>query len=214
MDTPVTIGSASFTGKHLCEGHNSALSPCDTEINTFVETLRDFFQRSMDYDPGHRPRSILADPIQHRLDGTLIERWFCKTLINIVCVGKGGFEIPIEDLLPHLYKGVPFQESYGLSFAVGDGQVVASQDDRIQIVTLIDDRLTPKVLVGGLFTFRSLKFVVLLPGRGNSIRDGKLPLADKHPGWEGLQLNWHNKTIGDSKLDGWVMYQTIELAWK
>lgn len=210
-DKELEIGSGSFTSNHLCKSHNEALSDCDAEVKNFVEVFKTFYENSMAFK--ENPGQFKTCPIRHTINGRLLEKWFCKTLINIACQNADGRELPIENLLPHIFEGRPFVKPYGLSYAVGDGQKFESQDSRIQITTLFEPGDNPRLLVGGLVTFRSQKLVVLFPTRVSPTVDGTLPLSSAHKDWAGLQLNWHNEHIQEPKYRGMMLFQVIDFTW-
>jgi len=188
-DQPKRIGTSSFTAKHLCEHHNSSLARYDAAAETFLETFTAVFETRARHEHFWYSKNR---PVEYKIDGYGLERWMCKTLINIALVQNETSPTEIEYLLPYLYRGEEFKEPFGLFFALDTARSGDWASDIIQIVP----RLSPeKMLVGSLITIRSFRFVLLLPGSVDPFINGELPLGPENTDWEGLQLNWHHKTI-------------------
>ena len=214
MDKPTRIPSTSFRSKILCERHNNLLSSADTEIKNFVFTFKSYFENSMAYDAN--PSRFVRIPIRHSINGILLERWFCKTLINVAILNSGDAEIPVENVLPYLFEGKQFTKPFGLNFAVKTGHSINSQDNSIAVTPVFhteEDR--QRLLIGGLFILRGFHFVVLFPSRINPIKDNTFPLSKENKQWEGMQLNWHNKEITETKRGRSVniLFQVVSIAW-
>lgn len=85
-DEPKKVGLESMTVRHLCEGHNSSLSPVDRGgINAFKAI------RAAAQFQNNRLRLVRDEVarlpwfrVQWSIDGPLLERWFLKTTINLL----------------------------------------------------------------------------------------------------------------------------------
>ena len=207
-DRPRTIGAASFTAKHLCERHNSWSSRFDTAAKDFLTTFKTAFEVREQQIDGSWAGPI---PRYHHIDGFGLERWLCKTLVNVALVNQRDCEIPVERLARHIWRGEPFIHPYGLSFAVAKTLSGDWADDSITILPLLGHNDARPVLVGGLAIIRSFRFVFLIPGEIEPVVDGKLPLQPSNADWQGLQLNWHNKEI--VLKSGPVRGQIVSIGW-
>lgn len=207
-DRPRRIGAASFTSKHLCRRHNSSLSRFDAAAKDFLMTFKTAFEVREQQIAGRWTGVI---PLHHHVDGFGLERWLCKTIVNVALVNQRDCAIPIERLAQHVWRGKPFERPYGLSFAVGHGLSGEWAADSITIKPLLGHKDARSVLVGALATIRSFRFVLLIPGEIDPVVDGKLPLQPSEADWEGLQLNWHNEEIG--LLAGSVRGQIVSIDW-
>jgi hypothetical protein len=213
-EKPTKIPSASFKSWILCDRHNNALSPADSEIKNFVFSFKTYFQNSMAYDAN--PLQFARLPIRYCISGTLLERWFCKTLVNVATLVSSDAEIRTESVLPFLFQDRRFSRPYGLNFAVRTGQVIQSQDDCIAISPIFHTEANQqRLVVGGLFVFRGFHFIVLLPTSLNPIRNGTLPLDTGHQEWDGMHLNWHNREITETKRGRSmnVLFQVVQFLW-
>lgn len=202
------IGAASFTSKHLCKRHNSSLSRFDAAAKDFLTTFKTVFEVR---EQQIAERWTRATPLHHHVDGFGLERWLCKTIVNVALVNQRDCVIPVECLAQHLWRGKLFGRPYGLSFAAGVGLSGNWADDSITIKPLLRHKDARSVLVGGLATIRSFRFVLLIPGEIDPVVDGKLPLHPSEADWEGLQLNWHNEEI--VLLAGSVRGQIVSIDW-
>jgi hypothetical protein len=111
-----------LTAKILCEGHNSALSPFDTEIVKFFKALERLVQSDHDGGPIARNDYITGD---------LVERWMLKTLINGLFSGNFpapfvesfAGQLPPNEWLQMIYCNAAFPPGQGLYVSNGPGQV-------------------------------------------------------------------------------------------
>ena len=214
-DKPMRIPAANFKSKILCDQHNNLLSPADNEIKNFVFTFKSYFEKSMAYDAS--PVGFTRTPIRYTINGNLLERWFCKTLINVATLNSSDSEIPIDNALPFLFQGKKFSNPFGLNFAVKTGHSISSQDDSIAITPFFHtENVKQRLLIGGLFVFRSFRFVVLFPTRINPIKNNTLPLSEQNKAWEDFQLNWHNKEITETKRGRSmnILFQVVAITWE
>jgi len=214
-DKPMRIPSANFKSKILCDEHNNQLSPADNEIKNFVFTLKSYFENSITYDTN--PARFTRIPIRYTINGSLLEQWFCKTLVNVATLNSSDAEIPFDCIIPFLFQRKKFSKPFGLNFAVKVGQSINSRDDSIAITPIfhIEDS-RQRLLIGGFFVFRSFHFVVLFPTRINPIMDNTFTLSEDNKAWEGMQLNWHNKEINETKRGRSmnILFQVVTITWE
>ena len=194
-DKPKEIGSSSFKNKILCEKHNSDLSKFDLAAKKFVSTIDAFSMKQESLRKfGFRKKDL---PIIYKINGTKLERWCCKTLINICLTQKDEIIIHFDKILPAILKNINLEKPYGLSFAVVNGEKIDT-NKFIEITPLLskihDDK---KELAGGLFTFMGFSFILLLPcSKQSFFVNNELQLNENvQKEWIGRQLNWHNKNI-------------------
>lgn len=210
-----SIGSANFVSKHLCEYHNNLLSPTDDEILKYVDTIKNFNALSKKIaNEGFHLKKI---PVRFILDGSLLEKWFCKTLMNVSLVNEREVIIPYEAILSFLFLDKKFERPYGLSVAARVTQEII-MGPRIEITPVLNIREDGiKELAGGLFIVRGFYFILLLPCSREPFKDNKftLNIADSTQRWDDLQLNWHHKEINQFWKRGRKKYKThlIHFEW-
>lgn len=195
---PKPIGSKKFTSNILCTNHNSALSDSDSEIQKLKEYNSTFNKHAAIFRKhGYSKKKM---PLIYKLNGTLLEQWFCKTLINIVVSNKTEID-NIEQIVPFVYGIKEFSEPYGLHYALTVGQELFLYTDGTNIgcEPIFHTNSDGKTELGaGLFTFQGLYFVVILPSTKEPIVDGKLSITSLHKKWQGLTLSWHHREFHDS----------------
>lgn len=183
------ISAASFVKKSLCRKHNERLSPTDTEISKFVKALKEFNKNRKNF--ALNGFSLKRIPITFQIDGRLLEKWFCKTLINIALVNANEAIIPFEIILPYLFSDYKLEKPYGLSFAVKVGQELHMKDE-IMVSPLFNEITnTTKELAGGLFIFNGFYLVLLLPCSREPFENNKLVLnrgSFLDDNWDSLQI--------------------------
>ncbi|MCI0739689.1 MAG: hypothetical protein L0Y72_11635 [Gemmataceae bacterium] len=132
-DSPAQIGIKGLTAKILCERHNSALSPFDTEIVKFFKALERLVQSEHDGGPIARNDYITGD---------LVERWMLKTLLNGLF--SGNFPAPFaesfarhfppDEWLQMIYRNAPFPPGQGVYVSNGLGQVNYRTVFRLEVI--------------------------------------------------------------------------------
>lgn len=212
-DQPKEIGQASLVNNFLCNHHNEALSPSDTEIANFVSSLDKFTATENKFRKyGFRVKKV---PIKYLINGLLIEKWFIKTLINICLTNEKEANIHFDKILPILYGDKKNENPYGFNFAVKTGQTL-KRENQIQIAPLFNQTDSEKELAGGLFLFQGFKVIILIPCSKFPIQNNQLALSDNNKQFEGLQLNWHNKEINQEMTKGRrkIKTQSIIFSWE
>ena len=204
------IGIDSLTGKMLCITHNNALSHIDDEG---IRAFKIFQEMSRLTEVRKKMRPRPWHIAKYRLDGSKVERWFLKTLINLCYPGQNhvsGLSFGHGDLFEQLVRIAFGLDSFsgraGLCSAVSIGQQIDSTD-RVEFVPLLD--LT-KCVAGGLFSFRGFRFLLFLGSEGppgGRLKGIKLGEED----WSDYQLNYHNRQI--SEYMGKYLSQVLDVKW-
>ena len=212
-DEPKEIGNASLVNNFLCNYHNEYLSPYDIEIANFVTSIENFVKTEKRFTAyGFSRKNV---PVVHKVNGTRLEKWFIKTLINISLTNEEEAIIHFDKVLPILFSDKPFEKPFGLNFSVRVGQALYVKDE-IKIIPLFNKKDNGKELAGGLFTFRGFKIIILIPCSKFPIQDNQLALSNENDDFTGLQLNWHNKEISMDMKRGRksVKVQSIIFDWE
>ncbi len=210
------IGAASFVSKSLCRKHNEQLSPTDEEIMKFVKALKQFNKnRKLFAVNGFSLKPI---PIKFEIDGSLLEKWFCKTLINIAMVNAKEAIIPFKIIVPYLFSAYSLEKPFGLSFAVKVGQKINMKEEIIVSPLFNEIADLTKELAGGLFIFNGFYLILLLPCSREPLKNNKLVLTGGSlfaDNWDDLQINWHHKEINEFGRRGRKKYKTqfIQFNW-
>lgn len=186
-----TIGLASAASKILCKTHNEALSDLDAEAIRTFDCLREL-QRLRSVQERLPPRIWRVR--ESRLDGRLLERWFLKTLVNLVQVQGQEVSwpdgtaprVPTVDVVGACFGLVPIKSPRGLHAAAAVGHLVDSRD-YVSFAPIIDTSI--RALAGGAFEFRGLRFVFAwterpLEGYINLLAH----LNPAYAGWRGAKL--------------------------
>ena len=164
---PKTIGLSSLTRNILCTHHNSILSPVDAAAIVAFNAFRESFRLTAIRETMKEKRWT----VEHLpIDGDGLERWFLKTLINIVAGGKEKIGPksnmpgePSDDLVEIAYGHHKFVPEAGLYFSGEVGEKINSED-RVTIVPFFD--LGNECVLGGMFYFRGLRFMLSLDEAG------------------------------------------------
>jgi len=195
---PKTVGLASATSKILCAAHNSGLSDVDAAGVDAFRALREATtlanERSAHPHRHWRPKRLEAD-------GPLLERWFLKTTVNLSVARKtpvrwpgtsAASTQPADRIVRMVFGREPVTWPMGLYSAALLGETIKFSEE-VAFAPLFDRHDT---LVGALFTFRGLRFLLYL-GLDPPPHDIQLP-GTKMPGWEQSGL----------------LYRTRRLQWK
>jgi hypothetical protein len=85
-DEEVAIPLSKARSKLLCKYHNERLSPLDAAAGQAFATLK--AARELDHvRQGMKPRFWMVK--EFKIRGLPLERWFLKTMINLVCLSEG-----------------------------------------------------------------------------------------------------------------------------
>lgn len=211
-----TIGSSSLVGNILCNKHNEALSAYDNEAKKYLDTIVEFDKiHSKFIKFGFRKKDI---PIIYNINGFFLERWFCKTIINLAFIENEEIKIHYDQILPILFHNEFFQKPFGLNFAVKAGQEV-NTGKFLEIAPLYNELENGiKELAGGIFIFKGIHTIILLPHSKPPILNNQLLLnlsPNLIPFWTNLQLNWHNSKILNSIFRDQKehLIQKIKINW-
>lgn len=189
-DEPKEIGMNALQSNFLCVRHNNLLSNYDKEAINFFR-IPEAWQKKSEFfkEKGFHIRKI---PIKYSFNGFLLERWFLKTMVNLVLVNIDDKTVPFDKILPYLYEGKKFETPYGFGFIVKSG-------DNISFNGNVDFRPffnQEGVLCCGTFDFRGFTTVIILPVEG-TIVNNQLAI-DIDGSIKGSQINWHNEEISET----------------
>ena len=108
MTRVLDVQSHALKTKHLCQRHNSALSPLDAEAGRLFDAIRTADATIASQEPIVQPLTLIA--------GIDLERWLAKTLVMTFCarvtpVQKGTHQLPSTAVASIVN---PTQQPYGL----------------------------------------------------------------------------------------------------
>jgi hypothetical protein len=175
---PKKVGLAGLTRKILCRKHNSGLSIVDScSISTF-KTFRECGDLS---DTRQKMKDRHWSVVRREIDGTLLERWFLKTLINLSVDGeyrigplsstKGE---PADNLVRIAYGLEAIRPKAGLYASLQPGDSISPEID-VEILPFFDT--ANEFVMGGRFFFRGWR-VMLFLGENGLAPDVKFVLKD------------------------------------
>jgi hypothetical protein len=208
-EAPKTIGLANLTAKILCDYHNHELSPVDEAGVAAFKIFREISTQS------NRRKQMTRGSwkvLRYQIDGTGLERWFLKTLINI-CY-QGSFPIgrasvvagqPTSDLVEVAYGHRRFERKAGLYSIIRTGMQISSTEN-FTFSPLLKHQ---HHIEGGLFSFRGFLYLLFLEPDGPPD-----PLDGVLHGGEDLgqcQLNFHNREISDKERG--YLSQVVTVKW-
>lgn len=206
-DAPKTVGVNSITARILCRDHNSALSDTDKAAADGFEVLK---RAAALNDKRRKQRPRRWKVVRYESDGRRLERWFLKTLINIVvsqqskgtswALSGSVLDQPPEALVRAAFGREALAKPMGL-YGVGAVGETIKHVDGVELVTLL--RQSDNALVGGLFIFLGLRFLLYV----DSVPvPASLPLPSGQ-GWLTSDALYHigkiNGTVG-GKLSHYV----------
>lgn len=168
----------SFTSNILCERHNSRLSDIGVDgggasaFDVFRQAGRVHEQRAANIEDGFWTGRF--DICEYDFNGSLLERWFLKTLINMELSGDQGFAIG-----PHLehaerlhcetvemvYGLRPFPGRSGLYFLADSSRTVRFQE-RVRYVSYLKTLGDKTYVAAGQFSFHGFQFILSLEPEG------------------------------------------------
>lgn len=93
----------------LCEKHNHSLSPLDSEMDRFTQTIRDF-------DLSTHPSSTKLASEKREFSGNAIERWMIKCLVGASTSGNLNHSSFKPECLDLLFNRIEFPQGWGLYF--------------------------------------------------------------------------------------------------
>ena len=195
----------------LCEKHNTDLSKFDSEVVNLQKIFEEItLQEKRFAQPGFGYRNN-ADPIVYRVNGHYLERWFCKTLVNVVMVDPTYKDLQYQPILEYIYGDKNFEEPYGLYTDATIGQM-----QYLDFLSVLPIFGKPNNLTGACFIIKGVGFRLQIPSTSFSIakldEDRFITDFDINGNLTKKQLNWHNKKI-QYAFNGKVR-QTIVFEWK
>ena len=143
----IRIHKDHFKSNILCRLHNNALSPVDEAGGTAA------FELLRRAENGERGLT---------LNGTLLERWLLKTLINMEVVAANFNARPNLDMVEIAFGLRQFEKNAGL-FYLGHAEPLSDgefeTDERLSYTQLLS---APNHVVGGRFEFYCFKFLLMI----------------------------------------------------
>jgi hypothetical protein len=141
----IILHKRQFKSNILCRGHNSALSHVDQAATVAFGALRDTV--------GPSPKK------KNEINGTLLERWFLKTLLNMEIVTD--FKVPAPtDIVEIAFGKRRFSRNAGI-FLLGYSSDPELGDERVSYTRLTEEG-APSKIVGGRFNFRNVELLLTL----------------------------------------------------
>jgi hypothetical protein len=213
-DEEIEIGIGAATSKILCKMHNEGLS----ELDTAAGKSFDCFRQIMILENTRKAMASRLWHVQkHKVNGRLLERWFLKTLINLVCVQDtaltwiGGSERmkPPRLLVEQCFGLQSIDPPHGLRAAAGVGQSIDFRDYvKFSPIT----KANTVEIGGGMFEFRGLRFVMSLVDQDlepfvNGVAEQVKALA----GWQGSRFLFPLK--GVTFTIGSRLSQELKITW-
>jgi hypothetical protein len=193
----------------LCKHHNEALSPLDSAGARGFRTLRAAWElHSIREKMRPRPWTIK----QHKVEGLLLERWFLKTLVDLVCAEDGDIwwadgsprSTPPRALVDCCFGPTRLVQPMGLYVITALGMELVDRD-----VLKFSPLLEVGRIVAGIFEFRGFHF--LLSVRKEPLPEGLLQ-ANGPKGSQPADLMYHPRVI-EMKNRG-RLSQVVKLTWK
>ena len=160
---PKEVGPAAIVSKVLCRSHNSLLSPVDQGgLDAFLcfRAVEELIHRRSQLPPQQWMR------VGFTVDGPLLERWFIKTTINLLLVGRTPIRWALTDggnePAPLLVRAAYGQESLvkpaGLYVCASIGGQIKPIDG-LTFMPIFDSR---DYFAASLFDFRGYRFLLNL----------------------------------------------------
>lgn len=184
-----------LVAKMLCKGHNEDLSPLDAAAGHFFQVLKAFKHRGIMRARGaKKPGGIDV----YRVDGSLVERWMLKTVINVTFgrhVTPADRWRPPESWVRCVFGRTPFPAKCGFYLLTGEANVVESSLSSlgVRLLTRSDDATVS--LIGGQFRIEEMQFAVMM-----------IPLHERHAG------GYRTRVMRDKpSLD---VRQVVNIEWK
>lgn len=165
---PKTVGLDSIRANILCTRHNSDLSPVDVVSRELLDGFGEWLRlRSVREKLAARQPKRRWKIKRIRVDGSLVERWFLKTTINLMYISGKDHSWHLEDatavrppqqLVDAAFGLKPLAAPLGLYAAAQVGfDIDPKHQVRFGALTDQDGRF-----VAGLFSFCGLLFVMWL----------------------------------------------------
>jgi hypothetical protein len=140
----ITLHKSQFKSNILCRKHNNGLSQVNQSGKDAFEALGN-------------ATSVSPRP-KNKIDGTLVERWLLKTLINMEVVSNLSFRPPLEIVEMALGKRA-FSPNAGLFF-VGTADTDDLGEERVTYIQALDGSASPPTIAGGWFRLRRFRFML------------------------------------------------------
>lgn len=210
-DEPKIVGRNALTAKILCRSHNSALSPVDTAGRDAFRALANAAKFA---DNRTKITARTWIPFHFRIDGQLLERWFLKTLINLVYLRErplpwsigGSTHAPPGVLIDAVFGVRALSKPLGLYGVAVLGEAAVSSD-KVEFRPLLT--LNGSQIAGGLFFFRGFRYLL---HTDDTPLDPTLRIT-KEGGtdWNGSAALYHIRNM-DCNIAG-ALSHSVDYAW-
>lgn len=174
------ISVASLTRKNLCRHHNSLLHLTDDAAIAAANIFRKEFRLGRAREAMKSRRWSI---VHSEIDGSLLERWFLKTLINVAYgreykIGRDSENpgLPSVRLVRIAFGTTKFEPNAGL-YGLGYLNQQLTLHDGFRLITLVDGERT---VVGCKFEFQGYEFLLFLEENGLS-RHLTFPAYENEP---------------------------------
>jgi hypothetical protein len=205
VEIPVSRARANI----LCKHHNEALSPLDSAGTRGFRALRAAWELHSIREK-MRPHPWMIK--QHKIQGRLLERWFLKTLVNLVCAEDGDIgwadgsprAAPPPALVDCCFGPDRLVLPMGLYMIAASGMELADRDF-LRFSPLLESGR----IVAGIFEFCGFHF--LLSVWNEPLPEG-LFQANGPKGSRAAELMYHPRVF--EMRNGGRLSQVVRLTWK
>jgi hypothetical protein len=191
------VGISSLTAKVLCDRHNNALSPIDSEFGRFISTIGSF-------DTGFNGHNSKNEVVV--FCGEDIERWMLKTICAMVSskmIAKDGkiTDIKLREIwLDILYDKKPLPEGWGLYIDMSKESIEHKKSFSLRPLVVKDnnDLLAAEVNVN------NIKFHLVLgkpePPEAFGVRRPKTLIFQYKDVTKIIEISWQDKILKNQIL--------------
>lgn len=148
------IGTSSLTSKMLCSYHNSKLSDLDSEAIKTFNGLKRFLEIPREYKTGK-----LTNFVGLKFDGSLLERWFLKTTINILYCPPHNLKTPQKELVEIVFGLRQYPKKVGLCMSAYQGGQWLNNDYDLKFVPILNSQNQYEFAA---FEFAGWRFIISL----------------------------------------------------
>ncbi len=148
------VGISSLASKMLCSYHNNKLSDLDSEAIKTFSGLKHFLEMPREYKTGK-----LTDFVSLKFNGSLLERWFLKTTINILYCPPHNLKIPPKELVEIVFGLRQYPKNVGLCMSAYRGGQWLNNDHDLKFVPILNSQDKYEFTA---FEFAGWRFVIPL----------------------------------------------------
>ncbi len=183
LDEEVFIGKNSFTIKHLCQKHNSDLSPYDSGIQKLFHSMDHMLYGKKDFI--------------YTVDGRLVEKWILKTAVNLLTYysPNSDFKLDNKVVLDYLFRGKSFTRPFGMAVAYNQNLMkgVTNLPGKIYFNVIASGKGDEKIIDTFIMIYKSLPLVLEIENQHSSARAEYLTKRNEagYVSDSGSQYVWH-----------------------